>query len=333
MNEQNLPILKTVSAVALIISCCLQQAIAYQIYKYKMPFPDIKVYPLEIKMAMRQRHAALYELVDSIKTGSSADIAEFASVSLYELSLIYEEIASTGNDESGGYSISDHSWRSETMKLANQLYLVSQAITAGNDIEIIESDTGEIQLLITGQLYILSNPKMDKPFLLDERIINAMCQRIYCNPEWLQAKESENHMAVTIEAGWELKKSAKPEFVTTDGIHFVFDNIDDRKRKQIASLKVLREIKYIASALAEAKKTGFDINWDKLTIKSMLGTYDHRISLNEFGDSIYLILPELSHINNWQDLLLPWIRAQVEETQYTQYLDGEKILVYAMGHS
>ena len=332
MNFKSEKLIALLSNIVILYACLLPQSFAYETYRYIMPFPEIKVYPLEIRMAMRQRHAALFELIDSVKAGSREEKAEFAKVALAEMAGIYADLAQEPAGKNG-QEMNITRWRDQTVQLANQLYQVSTSITPANDIEIIEADTGDIQVMVDKKIYILSNPKMNQPFLLDERIINTMCQQIYCDADWLQAQQPMKKMTLEIKAGWELNKSSKPEFVTADGLHFVFPNIDQRKKKQIASLKVIREIEYVTESINQASKNGFEINWDELSIKAMQGTYDHRIKLNDFGDSIYLILPELSHIDGWQDLLMPWIQAQVQGIQYTQYLDADEILVYAMGHS
>ena len=262
----------------------------------------------------------------------SLDLADFIRICLTEMAALYEEAAMQTGEEGSSITEGMHlsRWRNDTLELANKLYHVADTIDPGMSLDIIIDATGELQLIIEDKIYILSNPVINKPYLLDERIINSVCSIRTCNDELIASHDHLNKREIIIDATWKISQADKPEYITSDGLHFVFNNIEDRSRKQIACLKVIKEIKFVAESLKEAKQKGIVLEWNNLTINPLYGSYDYRISLNTFGDSIYIKLPELHHVSNWEKLVLPWVRAQVNDVQYDQYLEADRLLAYAL---
>jgi len=162
--------------------------------------------------------------------------------------------------------------------------------------------------------------------VLDERIINHICSGRYCDPELLAITQNKFKRTIIIEATWSVTEDSTPEYLTSDGLHFMFTDLEQRSRKQIAALKVIKEIKFITETLKDAKSKGVLLEWESLSIKPFQGSYDYRISLNQFGDTIYIKLPELHHVKNWQETFMPWIKARVEDMEYAHYLDGDAVL-------
>ena len=306
--------------------------IAFDTHRYFVEDSELRIYPSDVTLTIRQKHAVLYELANTMKQGTARDIADFIRISLTEMAALYEEVALQPGNESSSITEGMHlsRWRNDTLELANSLFQVADTVDPGMSLDIVIDDTGELQLIIEDKIYILSNPVINKPYLLDERIIDSLCSIRVCNDELIAIHDHLNKREIIIEASWKISQADKPEYITSDGLHFVFNNIEDRSRKQIACLKIIKEIKFIADSLKEAKQKGIVLEWGNLTIKPLYGSYDYRISLNTFGDSIYIKLPELHHVSNWKKLVLPWIRAQVNGVQYDQYLEADQLLAYAL---
>ncbi|MGH8119059.1 MAG: hypothetical protein ACRESK_00425, partial [Gammaproteobacteria bacterium] len=174
---------------------------------------------------------------------------------------------------------------------------------------------------------LLSSPVLNKPYLLDERIINRVCGEIYCDTASMFPVQDARKRTIIIDADWVVVENM-PEYVTTTGLHFVFRNLRDRAAKQIACLKLIKEIELIAGSLRDAATKGVSLDLDYMTIQSLYGSYDYRIRLNRFGDTIYITLPELSHVQDWIAQIWPWLRAQVENRKIELYLQGEAMLSY-----
>ena len=310
-----------------------QNSIAYETYRYKVDADDARliIYPSNVTLTLHQKHAVLYKIAMEMKAGSSQDLAEFIQISLREMALLYEEIA-TRKDEKPDDSITDNkrNWRKETIKVANELYAAADRVDPGRNLDVSMDDTGELLITVDDEIYILSNPVINKPYLLDRRIIDTVCISRYCDPEKIRDQEVTASRDIVIRAGWIISEGNKPVFATDDGLYFVFADLAHRSEKQISSLKVIREICMIVDLLDEASKKGISLDWDKVSIKKLYGSYDYRIQLNDFGDSIYAKLPELDHVPDWRDKVSPWIRARLEDRQVDHYLDGDALLAYAL---
>lgn len=303
---------------------------SYETHRYLVDDASLIIHPVNMSLNLRQKHTLLYGLANEIKVHGSRDFADFVAICLQELAFMYEEeaIRPDKNDRkiTGGIA----AWRSETMSLANELYEAAASVNPGMDLDVYMDDTGVLIIKVEDKIYILSSPVINRPYALDDRIIKRVCQSRYCRPELLAERELLNKRRIIIEASWFIADGRKPEYVTKDGLHFVFDTLEQRSMKQIGSLKLIREIKLITESLKEATQKGVFLDWEVLEIRPFPGSYDYRIQLNSFSDSIYLKLPELHHVSDWQELVIPWIRAQVEKNPIKRYIDGDKALAYVL---
>lgn len=310
--------------------CFLPNTLVADVHIYNVEDSELRIYPTDITLTMRQKHAALNDLALMMNQGTAEDRTDFARIALYEMAVMYEEEALRQDKSGENNGIGLIRWRNETAALASSLYNVADSIDLTTPVDISIADTGEIHLSIYEKLYILSSPLINKPYLLDERIINNICRMRYCDPEIYSVEKVTNKRTIKIDANWVISENEKPRYVTSDGLNFVFDNIEKRSKKQIASLKVIKEIKLISETLKEARQKGVLIEWDTMTIRPLLGSYDYRINVNQFGDTVYVKLPELHHITDWQPQVMPWIHAQVNEKPIDQYVDADEFLAYTI---
>lgn len=306
-------------------------AFSYQTHRYVVDDARLIIHPVNVSLDLKQKHALLYEIANDIKSQGREEFTGFIAICLQELAYMYEEEA-TRPDKKPDREISGGtgSWRTETMSVANELYQVAATLTPDMNLEVDMDDTGELMIEVEDKIYILSNPLINKPHALDERIINRVCQIRYCSPDIISARESFDKRTIVIEANWVIAEDKKPEYVTRDGLHFVFDNLDRRRQKQIGSLKLIKEIELVTGSLIDAAKKGVLLDWEILAIKPFLGSYDYRIQLNRFSDSIHVSLPELHHVDNWQETVFPWIKARVQEIPADCYINGDKALAYVL---
>ena len=308
----------------------LPGSIFADVHTYMVEDSELRIYPTDITLTIRQKHAALHELAMNMKHSTMQDQADFVQIALYEMAALYDEEAIRQDSSTKKQGLGLIRWRNETQALAREIYQVADTIELDTPVDISIADTGEIHLTVNQKLYILSSPLINKPYLLDERIINHICRIKYCDPDLLSIERATNKRLITIDAVWVITENEKPRYVTNDGLHFVFNDIENRSLKQVASLKVIKEMKLIAETLKEARQKGVAMEWDDFAIRPLQGSYDYRIHINQFGDTVYIKLPELSHVTNWQEQILPWLRAQVEEKTLDQYLDADEFLAYAI---
>ena len=301
-------------------------AYAFEVHRYVIQDSELRIYPVDHSLTRRQQHAALYGILEMMKQGTTQELIDFVKVSLYEMAGLYEEEAMRTDKSANKDGFQFARWRNQALEYAANLYRVADSIEISTNLEVDIDNTGEIQMLIDGKPYLLNSPQIAKPQILDERIINHLCSMRYCDVELLAVQQNRFKRTIVIEAAWNITEDSPPEYVTSDGLHFVFANLGSRSRKQIALLKIIKEIKFIAETLKDAKSKGIPIEWGSLSIKPFFGSYDHRISLNPFGDTVYIKLPELYRVRAWQDKFMPWIQARVEDKTYEQYLDGDELL-------
>lgn len=313
-----------INTVFLLFLCT--NAHAFEVHRYTVQDSELRIYPIDISLTRRHQHAALYNMLEIIQQGTRQDLADFVKVALYEMAGLYEEEAMRSDTSStrGGFQFAR--WRNQALDFATNLYQAANNVDITSDIEVEIDSAGELQMLIDGKPYILNSPQIAKPHILDERIINHLCSVRYCDPELLAVQQNQFKRTIVIEAVWDIKAGEPPIYSTSDGLNFLFTNLENRSKKQIALLKIIKEIKFIAETLKDAKAKGVPLEWESLSIKPFFGSFDYRISLNPFGDTVYIHLPELHRVHGWQEKFMPWIQSRVEGQSYKEFLDGDEIL-------
>ena len=299
---------------------------AFEVHRYTVQDSELRIYPIDISLTRRHQHAALYNMLDIIKQGTRQDLVDFVKVSLYEMAGLYEEEAMRSDTGTARSGFQFARWRNQALDFATNLYHAANSIDLYTPLGVEIDSAGELQMLVDGKPYILNSPQIAKPHILDERIINHLCSIRYCDPEILAVHENKFKRTIVIEAVWDIKSGEPPVYSTSDGLNFIFTNLENRSKKQIALLKIIKEIKFITETLKDAKNRGVPIEWESLSVKPFFGSYDYRISLNPFGDTVYIHLPELHRAPGWQEKFMPWIQSRVEGESYKEFLDGDEIL-------
>jgi hypothetical protein len=312
--------------ICVVLLLLLPGAHAFETHRYTVQESELRIYPVDVSLTRRQQHAALYKMLEIMQQGTAQDLADFVKVALYEMAGLYEEEALRQDTGKGRDGFQFARWRNQALDFATSLYHAANSIDVDTPIEVEIDSTGELQMLVNGQPYILNSPQIAKPHVLDERIINRLCSMRYCDPALLAVQEARFKRTIIIEAAWDIREGEPPVYMTKDGLYFLFTDLENRSKKQIALLKIIKEIKFIAATLKDAKAKGVPLEWESISIKPFLGSYDYRIALNPFGDTVYIHLPELHQVRDWQVEFMPWIRARVEEENYTHFLDGDDIL-------
>jgi len=299
---------------------------AYEVYRYTVDEADLLVYPLDLSLSLREKHRALHRVAETLQNGDSGRIAEFARIALLEMAALYEEEARRAAEYPDlGRNLKYARWRDAVLSHARDLYGVADSITPATAIELYRERTGELHLMIENVPFILSNPLIHDPHRLEKRIIQAYCRVAACDPDVLVFNGDKNTRTVTILANWIMTEDRPPEFVTSDGLHFIFTSLENRPLKQNACLRVAREIRLLVDTLKDARERGIFIDWENLDVRHLQGSRDYRITLNPFGDSLYMKFPELGRMSGWPEKISAWLRAQVEDEPFVQYFHGDEL--------
>ena len=318
-------------ATAVFVMAMAASTVAWgDIHRYEMEEPLLQIYPSSIKLTNQQRHAVLFSLARDLKVRGGQALAEFVRIALEEMAALYEAEARRSAAGAEGKFIGNR-WTETTMAHAHDLYRAADGIGQHSLLDIDIDDSGEMLLLIDGRPFLLTSPVLDQPLLLDDRIIRRVCQEIACDLDLTAVEQGATRRSIVIDADWVITEGKPPEYVTTTGLRFVFHDLQRRSAKQIASLKVIKELELLAGALREAVHKGVSIDQDLLSIKSLYGSYDYRVQLNGFGDTLYIKLPELHHVPDWSTQLWPWLVARMADRPVEHQLPGDTMLSYALG--
>ena len=304
-------------------------AYGYNVFVYSVDKPELNINMIETPVLHQVKATALLHVANQIQARPACDLAEFAKVSLSEMAYLFEEEAIRARHERPASREKSQKlvrWSHSTLEYANHLQAIAGSIDVNTPVELHVGSDGEILFVINGMPFLVSSPLIYDHGKLEQRIINAFCRNRVCDLEFPELRREPPKRNVVIEAGWRMDDQSQPEYVTSDGLHFIFGNIKNRTRKEEACLNIIKEMKLMADVLKETHDKGIFIDWNYLDIKPDTDGSHHRLIINAFGDAIIFSLSELAKRPDLTGLALAWIKAQVENTPYQQYLYADEIL-------
>jgi len=321
-----------ISAMVLIGFFVLTQAAfvnAFEVHRYKVKTEKFSIYPTNVALIKRQQHAVLYQLVDRIQRLGPQSIVDFSRIALTEMATLYEEEARRlqvdGMLIREGAALSR--WQRTTVDYANRLYVMAESVSIQTDVEINITETGELLLLINGSPVILGGPAVQDNLVLDRRIIEVYCRQNDCAGTGFSEESLDTRRTITIKSDWILEEGEPPQLVTEDGLHFIFDNLENRKKKQRICLEISKELKSLEETLRDALAEGLYIDWESFSIKRLYGSYDYRVVINPFGDSVYMQFPALHPVENWPEKVREWLHARLRDEHRRLYFKREDLVV------
>jgi hypothetical protein len=166
--------------------------------------------------------------------------------------------------------------------------------------------------VIDGKPYILTSPDLKKSGLLYAAIVENLCGQGICLQDDETQEVEDNKLRIVVKAEWKMAVDSKPEYLSEDGLHFVFSDLQDRKKKQEICLRVMRELGLIAESLKEISNKGVSIDWDVLDLELISGSYGHKLIINSFKDSLVMDLIILGQNDNLFTQAIPWLKATVK---------------------
>ena len=303
---------------------------AFEVHRYEVKKENFSIYPANVALLKRQQHAALYQLVDQIsRMGPQARI-DFARISLHEMAALYEKEAR--RPDVNGMLIAEgaalNRWQRSTLNYADRLYTLAGTVSMQTELEIDIADTGELLLLINGEPVILGGPAVQDKLLLDRRIIEAYCRQYGCTGTSFGAELPAMTRTVTIRFDWLIEEGKQPELITSDGLHFIFNNLENRRKKQRICLEISKELKMLEETLRDALADGLYIDWETFSIRPLYGSYDYRIVINPFGDSVYMQFPALHPVKKWPSRIMGWLRARLRGEVQQHFFNPDDLVAF-----
>lgn len=300
----------------------------YNVFKYSVEKPELNSHIKEGQLSRQKKNTALFYVARQMQSRPNSDLAQFAKVSLNEMAYLYEEEAIRAINERplDRKRISKlYRWSYSTIEYARHLHAIAESINVGTIVELYYGGLGDLIFTVYGLPYIINSPLIRDPGELEKRIIDRFCNYNNCDLEFPELQLEPKKINIVIEAGWHINDKSHPEYVTRDGLHFIFSDIKNRSHKQEVCLNIIKELKLIAGVLRETYDKGVFVDWDNLNIESSVdGSYD-RLVINSSGDSIIIDFIELAKMPDLAALTSPWIKAQVENMPYKQYLYGDDL--------
>lgn len=301
---------------------------ANNVHVYTVDTPELKVYQGNVPLTQQQKHIALIYVADQMQQGSIYDLIDFAKIALQEMAIANEDEAIKSNDE-----ILDnpdnrkklYRWTHSTLEYAKYLHIVSDSINELTPLEINTDSNGELLIIIDNQPFFIISPSLHDPEMLDQKIIDAVCQTRDCQLDLIGFEEEPDTKTIVIEADWQLNDRSRPEYVTVDGLHFIFNDIKNRSDKQNACLKIIKELQLVTDLLTQAHEDGLYIDWEYINVLQVGDKERYKLVMNRAGESILIEAVELAKLPELAELVSPWLKAKVYKKKYHQYIEADKL--------
>jgi len=292
---------------------------AYEPYRFKTDLPQIVVYPNVFLTPARLQSTKLFRLARQIQDQSSAGLIEFVKISLEEMASVYQEEALEARQKSIEESKDRDKlirWSRNSLAFANQLEALIKTINNSSQIELFFESFGELYILINGKPVLISSPVINQQNSLEQRIINRVCRRMQCEKKLLEQPASENVRSIWVYAQWEISDDNKYVFKTKNGLNFIFNDLEDKKRRQHVCLNIARDLNLIADSLLDAKEKGLFIDWGYMYLGVIPGSEKYELIINQFKDAVRLSLTAIPYLNDYPQVAIPWLQSRIEFGEY-----------------
>jgi len=292
--------------------------------------PALWIYPQDPVYQAWVKHADLIKLAKQMEDDGKQQLTLFTKTALTQMAMLYEQEAVKSRwEEASGIrqNIKKSRWRQSALEYAEQLRQVSDQINSSSEIDLYIEEYGEPTIVVDGKPYILTTPDLKKSGLLYAAIVEQLCRREICGEDIKKQDSGKDKIRIVINAEWKMSETENPEYYSEDGLHFVFNDLKDRKKKQEISLQIMRELKLISESLMEVSNKNISIDWDVLRLEHISGTYGYKLIINRFGDSLAMELIYLGQLEILLTETIPWMQARLRDETYMQRFAHADILL------
>jgi len=256
--------------------------------------------------------------VDQLQFVAPEQEGDFAAIALAELVEVFA--AEAGLARSQAREVSGESrarllgWSAAVDQYADDLLLLVEGIDKGAAVQLRRDPEGTVTVVVEGRRVILLHPRPDQQTAFEQRVLSGFCAAHDC--EQLTASATPPQEPIPISAG-----TVYPHWnFAPDGTSCENDGITVRfgGTQQLAALRrtceeLLLEADALAVEIAWQQRHGVEVDWANLQISSTPGQPEHRIRLNDAGDSILLTIPVLYGSPGLLEALLPWLSTRYSD--------------------
>ena len=269
------------------------------------------------------RPTILVSLVEGLQSAPAADRAAFVRIALREMVLEYESVLDSAPTKARPQSDRQIAWNRATADYLSRLRQALRHADQGLPVEIALSGRRSVQVLVAGEPIIIAGPIIDHPDEMERRIVQQYCLEAFCP----STASGIGRVGLPTRLVWSFGDDMAATLSTTDGVHCQFRDASDRWLKERACVALTREMRELARALQDAGSSGYQVDWRRLRLRPGGPNDLARVEINDRGDFVRLVLPELSRLWMWPPEVSDWLRYRSMDRTYQLVLaDGDRLL-------
>ncbi len=256
--------------------------------------------------------------VDQLRFVAPEQQRDFATIALAELVEVFAAEAGLARTQarqvSGETRAKLLGWSVAVDQYADDLLLLVDGIGEGAGVQLRHDPEGTVTVVVEGRRVILLHPRPDQQTAFEQRVLAGFCAAHDC--ELLTATTTPSREPIPISAGtvyprWHFAQDGAN--CESDGITVHFPAAQQLAALRRTCEELLLEADALAVEIAWQQRHGVEVDWGKLQIASTPGQPQHRIRLNDAGDSILLTIPVLHGSAGALEALLPWLRTRYSD--------------------
>ncbi len=238
----------------------------------------------------------------------------FAKSALYELSLAYREEAGVAllEAENEGGDRTLMAWSRAVERYASDIDRLLAALEEGFPVYLRMSIRDAVSVAVADRVIMLNHPRVGEQRRYEQQVLEHFCARASCNALTASGQKAEpiKLSARQIRPLWSF---------TSDGpvcsyreLSIAFSSDDNLARARELCVEVLTEALLLAEEVAWQIRHGVIIQWDALELHGTSGRTQHRLTLNDAGDTVIALVPMIYRSKALLQRLAPWVREIAE---------------------
>ena len=287
---------------------------------------------------MTRPPSAFVQLAAAVSRGPAPERAAFARTAILTMADQYWQEVGKARDQphpDPERRRKASRWSAATLDYLGRLYDTADLIDEFTPVEIVAGAGDSVNLFVTGAPVVLSGPRIGDPDALGREIVKEFCRLYPCVLSAFVGHETRRSVRDAPDdsrSGWSFADGAGTTFVTDDGIHFMFNSIQDRERKQKAAMALAGDLRTIAAALMDVVDQGYDVDWNQIHLEASPVAGEYKLIVNTRGEYLPVRIPSLGRSPEFFRTGRSWLRARVEGRRLTLYVPrAERVVAPLMG--
>lgn len=333
-----LPSLKNLFPVLILIlmELAANDVFALNSYTYKTSRPEVHIFAQQDKQKLRQKSSQLVNLARQLKQKHHKERVLFIGIVLDELIYLHHSEAKKARllaEDDVQERDKLVRWSLKSLAFSNRLEGIRRHLSLLSSIQVFSEGFGELSFIIDGKPVLVNSPLIRQQGDMEERIVVAVCHQISCDQKQLNAIYEQKNYRLVVRAGWSLQENGDTFYETKRGLHFVFNDLDNKLQKERISRFIARDLNLISDAIIQAHKMGVFIDWEYLYVNSEGGSdKKYQLIVNQFRDSIDLELIAIPYLNDYPQLMIPWLKARLKKETVHFYIHDAETIVSELMH-